>query len=742
MPMYIKLVLRNARRSIRDYLIYIVTLTLCVTLFYGFLSITSRYYQPNLGTEYDFTIVSTGLKAAICAVTLFLLFLIHYVNNYMIRRKQKEFAIQTIMGMEQRTTAHLFFAETFLMGLLSIVVGIVLGMIGSQFVTAMLLSSYEQPFCLSWTLFPDTVLLTAGFFMLSFLIVGFWNIRTIRKIKVIDMLSAERKNEGDFRKSKWMPGITFFYGIILAIRFITGISEMYFYFDSRFPKPVHVMYWGNILVPGFALMFLGIWLISILKKIRKFTGLVFGCLFFSLLGAGFAAIVPTMKIKYYLAIDGGTMNQYLMFLLSDLIFFICGFIYLINDIICMIKERSLRHRYHEENLFFYGQITSKLKTTSKTMTLICLTLVLSICLFMAVPILVGWAMGYLDARSVYDVQISTSYHAVFEEEKLPKDNYEAVTQYLEENHIAILEECIFNLYLPKREDFHQRNKYLFPVAAISLTDFNTLLRMRGYEPIFLENGEFTTQWQSVATQEQRQEFLNAHTSISTDGGNLKLSQAEQYEYDLGEMLYNSYTDVIYVLPDKVCEELLAVGRNRYINTVEPVSFENSLELERIFAEIYPEKAKGCEGVEYYIRTRTQQVNSTRGDMFVLQTSMTYGAVVLLVICFTILSLQQLADVVYYRYRFGVLRKMGVEETHINRLILRQLSMWFGLPVSVAALASGVLVFYFTRTVSAQIAAYIGTEALYWQIGMISGVLTCLLICYFVSTWILFKRSVE
>lgn len=43
--MYAKLVFRNAKRSVKDYLIYIVTMTICVTLFYSFLSISSRYYQ-------------------------------------------------------------------------------------------------------------------------------------------------------------------------------------------------------------------------------------------------------------------------------------------------------------------------------------------------------------------------------------------------------------------------------------------------------------------------------------------------------------------------------------------------------------------------------------------------------------------------------------------------------------------------------------------------------------------------
>ena len=125
--MYAKLVLRNARRSIQDYLVYLLTMTICVTLFYSFLSISSSYYEPDIGTEYDFTMLSDGMKLAICAVTLILLFLIRFVNHYMLRRKQREFALQSVMGMEQRTIGRLFFAETFLMGLVSIAAGIFLG---------------------------------------------------------------------------------------------------------------------------------------------------------------------------------------------------------------------------------------------------------------------------------------------------------------------------------------------------------------------------------------------------------------------------------------------------------------------------------------------------------------------------------------------------------------------------------------------------------------------------------------
>ena len=156
--MYAKLVFRNAKRSVKDYLVYIVTMTICVTLFYSFLSISSSYYNPDIGSAYDFTMLSDGMKMAVCMITLLLLFLIRFVNHYMLRRRQKEFAVQSIMGMEQRTIGRLFFAETLIMGIISILTGIFLGVFCSQFITAMLLTTYGKSYQLSWTLFPDTVL--------------------------------------------------------------------------------------------------------------------------------------------------------------------------------------------------------------------------------------------------------------------------------------------------------------------------------------------------------------------------------------------------------------------------------------------------------------------------------------------------------------------------------------------------------------------------------------------------------
>ena len=84
----------------------------------------------------------------------------------------------------------------------------------------------------------------------------------------------------------------------------------------------------------------------------------------------------------------------------------------------------------------------------------------------------------------------------------------------------------------------------------------------------------------------------------------------------------------------------------------------------------------------------------------------------------------------------------MEEQRIKRLVFRQLGVWFGLPVVVAVGAAVVVLVYFVQTISAEISAYIGSRALLIQIGATGGILMLLLICYFISTWILFQYSIS
>lgn len=737
--MYAKLVFRNVKRSVKDYLLYIVTITICVAMFYAFLSISSKYYNPVIGAEFDITMLAGGMKIAICAVSFLLLFLINYVNRYMLQKRQKEFAVEMITGMEQKTIGRIFFAETFLLSFLSLSAGIIMGMLASQFITAMLLASFGKTYAFTWTLFPDTVLLTAGFFMLCQIVVGMGNVRILNKSKIIELMTSDRRNEKPLHKSRWMMLICIFYGVMLLWMVESGIVNYELYFDNRHPLPVKLMYWGNVLFPILTLA----WEVAayFLKRKKDDISHIGGILVGAICTAVPAFSIPMLENTYFLGFDTPTQNKYLLFVITDILFIISAIIYLANTALIHWKESSVQHKYKNTNLFLFGQISSKLSTNTKTMTIICITLTFSICLFVIAPILSGWSLGYLDKRSICDIQISSLYNHVYQEENLPDTDYEEITKFLEMYNISADYDIIFSEYLPKKEQFHQRVKYNFPPLALAVSDYNDLRKMLGYEPIKLAEDEFTTQWTLTAENEDIEEYIDKCPILETDAGNLRISENSAFQNSMGESIYNLYTDFVYIIPDEAAGKLLQVQRNRFVKTSTPLSYNMAAELENILLDAYPEDSGSTDSADYNNTIHTSEANRIISSNFVLKASMIYGAVVLMVMCLTVLALQQLLDAGKYRYRFSVLRKLGVEEPQIGKLVLKQLSVWFGFPIIVSVIVSTVVLTYFIQTVATEISAYIGFGTLMLQLCITIGILVLLLICYFISTWILFRRSI-
>ena len=131
----------------------------------------------------------------------------------------------------------------------------------------------------------------------------------------------------------------------------TGISKMYFYSDSRFPIPVHIMFLGNIIVPAISFLLSVVW--YVVHKKWSFNRYILVAAIFSLINTGFAASVPIIQNTYMLVIGAGTLNSYMMFLLVDVAFWICCIIYLVSNLLSEWKEKSSKRKYRGTNLFFF-----------------------------------------------------------------------------------------------------------------------------------------------------------------------------------------------------------------------------------------------------------------------------------------------------------------------------------------------------------------------------------------------------
>ena len=192
--MFFKLARQNVKRSVQDYTIYFLTLTIAVCVFYSFNSIEShRAFIELMARKASYMEMLTQL---ISGTSIFISFvlggLIIYANNFLMKKRKKELGIYMTLGMPKRHISLIFVLETLIIGIVSLAVGITLGVIASQGLSKLLgvpVTTYE--FLFSTAAFFKTVL----YFTIIYVFVMLFNQFVITKHQLIDLLYASRKNE-------------------------------------------------------------------------------------------------------------------------------------------------------------------------------------------------------------------------------------------------------------------------------------------------------------------------------------------------------------------------------------------------------------------------------------------------------------------------------------------------------------------------------------------------------------------
>ncbi|MDW8801633.1 FtsX-like permease family protein [Clostridium sp. A1-XYC3] len=196
--MFFKIAMNNVKRSFKDYSIYFLTLTFAVCIFYSFNSIEAQTSLLEIGKSTK-TYVAT-LNKLIAGTSVFVSFilggLIIYANNFLIKKRKKELGIYMTLGMSKGKISRILILETFLIGLLSLAAGVLLGIIVSQglsVITAKLLvvDMNKYRFIVS----ISAIIKSSIYFGIIFLLVMIFNQIIISKYKLIDMLNATKKNE-------------------------------------------------------------------------------------------------------------------------------------------------------------------------------------------------------------------------------------------------------------------------------------------------------------------------------------------------------------------------------------------------------------------------------------------------------------------------------------------------------------------------------------------------------------------
>ena len=271
--MLCKIAWGNVRRAGKDYLVYLITLTLAVTVFYAFNTIS---LQVDLaGVTAKNAGVGDLLGSIISGLTLFLAvvmgFLMVYANNFIMKRRKKEFGLYQVLGMSRWQVARIMAMETLIVTLVALVLGIVLGLALSQlmvFFTASLFKTQIADFHFFFSL--GAFVQTVGCLVAIFIVTLVFNLRVVAKAKVIDLMSASRKNETVKTRNPWISAAVFVVGLAAIIVAYVRLLNDGLPYDGQ-PESMNAFFITTaIVVVGTILFFFGLsgFLLKVLQAVH------------------------------------------------------------------------------------------------------------------------------------------------------------------------------------------------------------------------------------------------------------------------------------------------------------------------------------------------------------------------------------------------------------------------------------------------------------------------------------------
>lgn len=215
--MLCKLAWGNVRRAGRDYLVYLLTLTLGVTVFYAFNTISMQVDIAGIDEEGLVQVMGSILGDLTYFLAGVMAFLMVYANNFIMKRRKKEFGLYQVLGMGRGRVATIIALETVIVSVGAFVAGIVLGVGLSQLMTFFTASLFKTQIANFHFFFSvHAFSLTLACMLVMFVLTLLLNLRAVRRTKLIELMGAERRNESIKTRNPWIAIAIFAVGVALV----------------------------------------------------------------------------------------------------------------------------------------------------------------------------------------------------------------------------------------------------------------------------------------------------------------------------------------------------------------------------------------------------------------------------------------------------------------------------------------------------------------------------------------------
>ncbi len=660
--MLTKLSFRNMKRSLRDYLVYALTMTVVTALIYAF---SSLIFQNELTGCYELEgLMEIMIVFATFFIVLIVAWLINYMVRFMLEKRSTEFGIYLLLGMKKKKIARLYMRENMLLGAAAFLTGLALGVLLQQVLMAVMFSMVRMEFHLNIRFHPGTIGMTTLCYGGCYLLALFRSKKKFRKMNIQGLMNIRRQNEEIREKFEEAKQLLLPASLLFLLLF-------WFWF-GRLSSTGEVMLFLIGLVLTIYLFYMGIsaWIICYVR--RRGRGIYRGQNLFLL--RQFASKVRTMQFTM-----GTLTSLFTLALMGASIALMFG----------EYENTVLDGKFPFDVQFYSDEITADFAREKSVVE-------------ESVPVQ-EWYQYHIYTDK--DNQVNTWMLTHF-------DNWGTMYQ----RQDGSPDEEKISAMLETEMIYYPCDTYM------GLSDYNHLRAMLGYEQIDLSQDEYLVHVKErLADQTQSiGETLRIRGTAGGAAAGTGLQHKDTPQEETAQMLRcggiysepfsqdgHNGADLIVVVPDA----LLAGMEPYYTELVgkfdgtpapdlqvrlERLDKEDEADFYENYEDFLGDFRSGSDNIIVFAEpclVRENLIPQAKYMLAALIVPLFYIGLVYVCVAVTVLSVQLLSDSAKYRFRYEVLGKLGLGRDEIGRLIQKQLAIWYLCPALLAALISGKMILF-------------------------------------------------
>lgn len=687
MLLYIKLAWGNLRRALKDFTVYFVTLMLSVSLFYSFNTLTNQAFFVGLSSSTSHLVLR--MAELITGLSIFLMIvigiLIVYANVFFMRRRVREFATYLLLGMKKSSLTFVILIENFIVGICALIVGLLVGVVVSQFSSLAVLKLFNSPVeRFHFLLVPQAMIFTACMFGVVFLLSTLCATFVISRTRLSVLFRSSFASDRFKIKNPWITLVLFVVSILL-------IAQAYHMFSYEALTGSE----GGIFLGCTALVVLGT------------------ALFFYSVSTAFTQIARAIKPLYYRGLNLYVVRQFASRINSSWISMamICSTIFIA---LCTLSIgfTAVASIHTQESLMcptdFFADFICKdgyePEQTDKLVSLMAQEIPSWNTTVRGTAQLTSYTLG--EADNVYTIA-------------------------------NLISDC--GLSKEKASDGVPIDVAVNPVYFVGCSEYNRFRALAGLQPIELGDNEVRfASYPGLADQTDSLASSGKTITLADKYHNVRIKP----KLKLSDLAGLSSNPCSLIVPDSWVRTMKPQQTRLFAQF-----YSSSKEVNEQFSQELADGNKHAQGIlgqnnAYHLRAvntslRYEILEAALAIRVMGTFVAVYTGIILLITSAAILSIQQLSELAYMRESYTKLLQLGATRTCCSGTIFTQLGIWFMLPCTLA-ISHAFCVMKEMDALYTLMGA--DSEAKQW-LFITAGIVLAIYALYFLMTFVVMRASV-